>query len=242
MKLAILSDVHGNEAALQAVLADAKSQNVTDILMLGDIAYRGPKPKECVNLIRTHAEKVIKGNADAWAVRGIQSGEVPASALEMMQAEQSFTSALLTAEDLNYLDQLPHTLELPLTNKRQLFAFHATPESLFDVVANDAPNDEFAAFTKALPRAEFFVYGHIHYSHYRHIDGKKIINPGSVGLPFDGDPRASYAILSREDDIQLQFRRVSYDIDKAVQDLHDTGYPQAAIPLLTHIYQYGKRP
>lgn len=242
MKLAILSDVHGNEAALQAVLEDIQAQNVTDILMLGDISYRGPKPKECLNLIRSRADKVIKGNADAWAVRGIKEGEVPEAAYEMMQAEQTFTSSFLTAEDLRYLDELPATAEIPLTNKRQLFACHATPESLFDVITNEAPNEAYSTFFNADPRAEFFTYGHIHLSYFRQIDGKKLFNPGSIGLPFDGDPRASYVILSREEDIHLQFRRVSYDIDQAVKDLHETGYPEAAIPLLTHIYQHGQRP
>lgn len=242
MKLAIISDVHGNEAALKAVLADAETQHITDILMLGDISYRGPKPKECLNLVRKRADKVIKGNADAWAVRGIKEGEVPEAALQMMQAEQAFTSSQLSAEDILYLDQLPHTAELPLTNKRQLFAFHATPDSLFDVVPSDAPNEKLTELTEANPRAEFFTYGHIHYSHFRSIDGKKVINPGSVGLPFDGDPRASYVILSRDNDIHLQFRRVKYDTEQAVQDLYDTGYPETAIPLLSHIYQFGKRP
>ncbi|SDN35921.1 metallophosphoesterase family protein [Alkalicoccus daliensis] len=242
MKLAVFSDVHGNEAALQAVLEDMEAQNVTDVLMLGDISYRGPKPKECLDLVRSRADKIVKGNADAWAVRGIKEGEVPPAALEMMQAEQIFTSSLLSTEDLRFLDELPATLEIPLTNKRQLFACHATPSSLFDVITDESKNEEFSTFIDADPRAEFFTYGHIHLSHFRHIDGRKIFNPGSVGLPFDGDPRASYTILTRENDIHMQFRRVAYDTERAVRDLHETGYPEAAVSLLTHIYRYGKRP
>ncbi len=243
MKLAVLADIHGNASALEAVLADAEAQGATDYLVLGDLCYRGPKPKESLELIRKLHAKVIKGNADAWAVRGVKEGEVPDSALQMMQTEQTFTASCLSEEDIQYLDSLPTTLEIPLTNKRQMFAFHATPESIFDVVSQEASNQTFEAWTKENPRAEFLTYGHIHVSHFRHIDGRKIFNPGSIGLPFDGDPRASYVILKREEnDINLDFRRVSYDINKAVKDLEESGYPPSAVPLLTHIYMNGARP
>ncbi|WP_147802129.1 metallophosphoesterase family protein [Alkalicoccus halolimnae] len=243
MKLAILSDIHGNEQALKAVLEDVKDRGTTDILVLGDIAYRGPKPKECIDLIRPLRAKVIKGNADAWAVRGVREGEVPDNVLEMMQSEQTFTRSHITEEDADFLDKLPHTTEIPLTNKRQLFAFHADPESLFKVVPDDASNETLSEWFAHNPRAEFFTYGHIHLSHFRHIDGKKVFNPGSIGLPFDGDPRASYVLLQKTaGEIQIEFRRVSYDVEKALADLTETGYPQAAVPLLTHIYKFGEKP
>ncbi|NJP38885.1 metallophosphoesterase family protein [Alkalicoccus luteus] len=242
MKTALISDVHGNEAALDAVLEDIQSNGVSAIVMLGDISFRGPKPAECLEKIRRHCDYVIKGNADEWAVRGILDGEVPDGALEMMRAEQVFTAGKLSDDQLTYLHNLPSSLELPLNNRRQLFAVHASPESLFTVIPKHAGDDEFTVFNTGNPRADFYAYAHIHDPHYRRIKGKSIINTGSVGLPFDGSPEASYVILDRDDDIHVQFRRVSYDTARAVQDLTDSGYPAEAIPLLRYIYENGARP
>ncbi|MFC4735844.1 metallophosphoesterase family protein [Bacillus daqingensis] len=242
MRTALLSDVHGNEAALDAVLEDIQSNRVSAIVMLGDISYRGPKPSECLEKVRTHCDYVIKGNADEWAVRGIHAGEVPAEAIELMRAEQTFTAGHLSEDQRAYLHHLPSSLELPLSNKRQLYAVHATPESLFTVIPKHAEDEAFQAFGSANPRADYYAYGHIHDPHYRRINGKSIINTGSVGLPFDGSPEASYVLLDRDDDVHVQFRRVPYDIDRAVQDLSDTGYPAEAVPLLRYIYENGSRP
>ncbi|WP_416149764.1 metallophosphoesterase family protein [Salipaludibacillus sp. HK11] len=243
MKLAILSDIHGNEQALRAVLEDISKINVTHIAVLGDISYRGAKPKQCLDLVRELDAKVIKGNADEWIVRGVKSGEVPEKALSMMQTEQAWAKSKLTDEDLNYLNSLPETLEIPLTNKTQLFACHATPTSLFDIVSDQAGKEQFAQFSQANERADFYVYGHIHLPFLRSFSGKKIINTGSVGLPFDGDPRASYLIFDRfGDDIQLQFRRVKYDIDQACADLDDENYPENARDLIKGIYRSAMKP
>ncbi|QKS71143.1 metallophosphoesterase family protein [Paenalkalicoccus suaedae] len=239
-KIAVISDIHGNMHALQAVLADIKSQYIDEIVVLGDLAFRGPHPNECVDLVKKHARYVIKGNADEWAVRGIHEGEVPEHVLDGMRTEQAFTHSQLTEENLTYLHSLPETLELPLTNKKQLFVFHATPDSLFEVVPSDASNEKLLKLIASNERANLFAYGHIHVAHQRTINGKLVFNTGSVGLPFDGDNRASYAIVHAKDDVQLTLRRVSYDIDAAVEAL--ASYPAHAIPLLTHVYTNGALP
>lgn len=243
MKLAILSDIHGNEQAFKAVLEDISNINITHIVVLGDISFRGAKPKECLNLVKDLNAKVIKGNADEWIVRGVKQGEVPEKALSMMQTEQAWAKSKLSDEDLHYLESLPESLEIPLSNQTQLYACHATPNSLFDIIPDQAKNDEFIPFIEANERASYYVYGHIHLPFVRSFSGNKIINTGSVGLPFDGDPRASYVVFNRKDkDVQMQFRRVSYDIEQACTDLDEVGYPESAKDLIKGIYRTALKP
>lgn len=243
MRLALLSDIHGNETALRAVLEDLSKKNASHVAVLGDISYRGPKPKECLDLIRETHGKVIKGNADEWLVRGIKEGEVPQAVYALMQREQAWSYGKMTDEDLRYLNNLPTELEIPLTNRIQLFATHAFPDDLFKVVPEHAENDAFQPYFDHNPRAGFYAYGHIHIPHMRSFSGKTILNTGSIGLPFDGDPSASYVMLERSNDrISPAFYRVAYDIEKAIFDLKDTGYPADALPLLESIYRTGKKP
>lgn len=243
MKLAVISDIHGNEQALRSVLDDISKIGASHIAVLGDISYRGAKPKECLDIVRQLHAKVIKGNADEWIVRGVTQGEVPDKALSLMQTEQTWAKAQLLDEDIKYLAELPTTLEIPLSNQSQLFACHATPTSLFDIIPDQAPNTNLQTFVDANERANYYVYGHIHLPFARSFDSKKILNTGSVGLPFDGDARASYLVFDRTgNDIQIQFRRVSYDIEKACSDLDDAGYPAAAKELIKGIYRSAKKP
>ncbi|MCR6106633.1 metallophosphoesterase family protein [Salipaludibacillus agaradhaerens] len=243
MKLALISDIHGNAEALKSVLNDLSIVGATHVAVLGDLSFRGPQPKECLDLVRELQAKVIKGNADEWIVRGIKKGEVPEPAFEMMRQEQAWAKEQLTEEDLNYLSKLPETLELPLSNKEQLYACHATPSSLFDVISNEADNDSFSVYTEANNRATYYAYGHIHLPFLRAFSEKKIMNTGSVGLPFDGDVRASYIVLdSTHNDINIQFRRVSYDVEKACHALDETNYPETAKKVVKKIYTTGSKP
>ncbi|PYZ94562.1 YfcE family phosphodiesterase [Salipaludibacillus keqinensis] len=243
MKLAMISDIHGNEQALQAVLEDISNINASHIAVLGDLSYRGAKPKQCLDIIRGLDAKVIKGNADEWIVRGVREGEVPSKALSMMQAEQGWAKGKLTEDDLLYLDQLPKTLEIPLSNQKQIFACHATPTSMFDVISDQASNDDYQTYVQANERADYYVYGHIHLPFMRSFSGKKVINTGSVGLPFDGDPRASYVVFDRsQKDAQVQFRRVQYDIERACHDLDAEEYPEPARNIVKEIYQSAMKP
>ncbi|MDP4156925.1 MAG: metallophosphoesterase family protein, partial [Bacillota bacterium] len=90
MRLAFLSDIHGNAVALDAVLEDISKRNVDKIIILGDISYRGPEPKRALELVKSLHTNVIKGNADEWVVRGIKEGEVAESALQMMKKERDW--------------------------------------------------------------------------------------------------------------------------------------------------------
>ncbi|MBU8907315.1 metallophosphoesterase family protein [Desertibacillus haloalkaliphilus] len=228
MKLAFISDIHGNAIALESVLADIRRQNVDEIIVLGDLCYRGPEPKRSLQLIRSLETKVIKGNADEWVVRGVKEGEVPDKALTMMNAERDWTVSHLDQDDINYLASLPTELELPLTSNRSLHAFHATPNSLFDVVLPDTPPDQLQEKLINNSSHDLYIYAHIHLPYVRYFNGKCYANLGSVGLPFDGLPQASYAIVEVVDErFKVTIERVPYDVDKVIRQYSDYNFPNA---------------
>lgn len=227
MRYAFLSDIHGNAVALEAVLEDIQSHKIDKIAVLGDIAFRGPEPKKSIELIQALKTDVIKGNADQWVVSGVKEGEVPQQALDLMQQEQAWTYKQLTDEHISYLKNLP--TELTFDNKGiQLHAFHATPDSLFDVVLPTISDTDLLEKLTKNVSADIYLYGHIHKAYQRIVEGKTIVNLGSVGLPFDGIAKASYVIVDISDGkIETQFVRVPYDVEKVCQQYEDVNYPNA---------------
>jgi predicted phosphodiesterase len=226
MRVAFIADIHGNAVALDAVLADIEKRKVDRIAVLGDIAYRGPEPKRALEQVRSLPADVIKGNADEWTVRGVRPGEAPEAMRTMMNREREWTAARLEEEDLQYLRGLPTDLELALSESVRVHAFHATPENLFDIVLPEA--DAATMQTRMMNRKgiRLFVCAHIHLPYVRYIGGRCIVNTGSVGLPFDGLPQASYALVEAEEDrFRVTIERVPYDVEQVVKQYRDYDYP-----------------
>ncbi|GAB7386432.1 metallophosphoesterase family protein [Bacillaceae bacterium] len=226
MKIAFLSDIHGNAVALEAVLEDIRRKTVDRIVVLGDIAYRGPEPERALELVRRLNSDVVKGNADEWTVRGVREGEVPPQALSMMQREREWIVSRLQPADLEYLRGLPGDIEIPLGEGLTIHAFHATPESLFEVVLPGSPEETLRQKLMKHGEAAVYVYAHIHLPYVRYLDGKCLVNTGSVGLPFDGLPQASYAIVETDGNrYRVTIERVPYDVERVVKQYRDGGYP-----------------
>jgi len=234
MKLAFLSDIHGNATALEAVLKDIKQRNIDKIIVLGDICYRGPEPLASLNLVQSLNADVIKGNADEWVVRGVNEGEVPKKVLSMMNKERDWTASKLNDENIEYLEGLPTELNLEFDSVR-IHAFHATPTSLFDIVQSDE-SDELLTERLMINEADVFIYGHIHKPFVRFIDGKCIINTGSVGLPFDGLNKSSYVIVEIEgDSIEASIARIDYEVNDVIKQFNESDYPNKE--LMTNILE-----
>lgn len=226
MRIAFLSDVHGNAVALEAVLADIKKKSVDQIIVLGDISYRGPQPKEALQLIQGLNTNVIKGNADEWLVRGVLQGEVPEQALEMMIREREWALQYMEQADLDYLQNLPEEIVLSLSENLRLHAFHATPHSLFEVVLPHQENHVLMDKLMSAQQASIYVYAHIHQPYIRYIQGKCLVNIGSVGLPFDGLPHSSYAIIeARDKRFRVTIERVEYNQARVLQQYKEKNYP-----------------
>jgi putative phosphoesterase len=224
MRIVFLSDIHGNAVALEAVLEDISKRNIDKIIVLGDISYRGPEPKRALELVKNLNTDVIKGNADEWVVRGIKEGEVAKSAFTMMNKERDWIHNQLDEEDIQYLEGLSTEIKLE-ADQLKIHAFHAAPSSLFDIV-QPFDSDEDLKDKMMKSDADLFVYAHIHKPFIRYIEGKCLMNIGSVGLPFDGLTKSSYALVDINDScLQTTIVRVGFDLEKVIKQYQEGDYP-----------------
>ncbi|KKI90237.1 phosphodiesterase [Bacillus sp. SA1-12] len=227
MKIAFISDIHGNAVALEAVLDDVKKKNIDKVCVLGDICYRGPQPKRSLDLVRSLQTEVIKGNADEWVVRGVQKGEVPDKVLGMMNTERNWTVSKLQESDLDYLKGLPEELHFDIDGIG-IHAFHATPNNLFDVVLPNTDDEGIVEKLMSKANAQIYIYAHIHKPYIRFINGQVVMNIGSVGLPFDGLTKSSYGMVHiNEGGFSVSIERVDFTIQKVIDQYLEGDYPNA---------------
>jgi putative phosphoesterase len=228
MRILILSDIHSNWPALEAI------REPYDIcLCLGDLVDYGTHPKECIEWVRRHATYTIRGNHDHGVAQ-----KVPAIGGTGFRFLTSVTRThnieRIDEIDRQFLRDLPTTITLTLNEKR-FYLVHATPRDPLDEYAPADP--EF--WTRRLEgiEADYVCVGHTHLPYTLQIGKTTILNPGSVGLSRDGDPRISYAILSEEG---IQLKRIDYDIEKTIRMLNESPFPDQAKTLLTEVYRTGK--
>ncbi len=212
--IAVLGDIHGNLWALEAVLAELDRLGPSQVVVAGDLAFGGPRPAECVALIRHRAYPTIQGNTDEWLTAPPeQAHEAPP---EQAHDTVAWTSAHLGEENRRFLAELPFLWRYA-QGPGDLVVVHATPWSIGDVVRPDAPEALVRrVFDEA--KAAAVVYGHIHTAYAREVGEHLLVNAGSVGMPFDGDPRAAYALLTSEQGRwTATLHRVAYDVGVAVR-------------------------
>jgi putative phosphoesterase len=225
MRTAILSDIHGNLTALDAVIADLDRRRPDAVLQGGDLALAGPQPAEVVDRVRELGWPGVVGNTDELLWRpdeqAVQERAAPRlrPLLRLLfEAYAPATREALGPERLEWLRALP--LE---HRDRELLLLHASPGSLWRAPMADAGNSELVA-TYANMGASLVVYGHIHRPFVRKLDGMTVANSGSVGSPLDSDPRASYLLI---EDGRPRVVRVEYDVEREVRLLLRSGYPDA---------------
>ncbi len=231
MRTLILADVHGNPAALDAVLAEPHEA----LICLGDLVGSGPEPGACVDRIRSAGATVVQGNHD----RAIAQHEPPGGPepfRSLAEATISIAYAQLDGEALAYLRALPLSLSLDLDGRRHLLV-HATPhDPLYRAVGPDATS--WAAELDGVDAGTVLV-GHTHVQFDLVLSHQRVVNPGSVGLPLDGDPRAAYALL--EDGI-ITLRRIAYPIERTIGALRRSGLAATVVDELALWLQTGRAP
>jgi putative phosphoesterase len=197
--VALLYDVHGNLSALDAVIEDARAAGVEGFVLGGDYAMVGAQPAETVARLKDLEAEWIRGNTERWVA---DKAEQPDDAF--VAAMCDYARAELGAEEAMRLNSLRETLR----NRQTLFC-HASPRSDMETFSPDSvPGEEELLGTAGEPT---IVFGHSHVQFTREADGRLLVNPGSVGLPLDGDPRAAYALWDGGRSFDL--RRVEYDRD-----------------------------
>jgi putative phosphoesterase len=224
MRIAVVSDIHGNLNAFEAVLADIKQVSPDLVAHGGDLATGGSSPIEIIDAIRDLGWQGVMGNVDEVLVQPdsleefARQSSAPAELWAAIRQIASATRSMLGDERLAWLRGLPMTI------KQADFALvHATPDSCWKAPAANASDAEIEVIYGSLSRP-IVVFGHTHYPSIRKLDGrmKLLINSGSVGLPYDGDPRASYLLLEEN---SPSIRRVEYDMEKELKALSACGLP-----------------
>jgi putative phosphoesterase len=220
LRIAIVSDIHSNLTALEAVLADLREVSPDLILHGGDLVSAGSRPVEIVDIIRDLGWQGVVGNTDELMFRPESLREFFGGAPigEVIDEMAAFERDALGAERLSWLRGLPFKLvEGPMA------LVHASPESCWRGPMPEATDAELEKVYSPLGQA-VVVYGHIHRSFIRRLAGMTVVNAGSVSLSHDGDRRASYVLL---DDQTPTIRRVEWNLDRELRSLAECGLPHA---------------
>lgn len=210
MEVGLISDVHGNLPALEAVLEDMP--DVDRLLCAGDVVGYNPWPAECVDRVRDVADATVVGNHD----RNVRTPE-EYRANQMAKAGLEYAKEQLSASQLEWLDELPRKAWFP---DDEFLLVHDHPEIEDKYVLPS----EFHGLPRYLDDERGVVLGHTHVQHSETAAGRLLVNPGSVGQPRDGNPDAAYAVLD-VDAWEVDLRRVAYDIDSVVSRVEETGLP-----------------
>ncbi len=233
MRILLLADIHANWPALQALHALDEPHDLC--FVLGDLVDYGLDPVPCIEWVQEHAHYAIRGNHDhAVAQRAIANGTGGYKYLSAVT--RTLTWERLSSAYLRYLGTLPVSYVLNVENTRFLLV-HATPRDPLDEYAPCDP----AFWARRLERvqADVVCVGHTHQPYVLPVGDKLVINPGSIGQPRDGDPRACYAIW---DNGQVELKRVSYRIEDTVNTIQASKLPEQAKQVLTEVYRTAALP
>jgi len=214
MKLLIVSDIHANLEALQAVLAEPHDE----LWVLGDLVNYGPNPSEVVELVRSHASLVVQGNHD-YAIGSGSDPQCSNAFREMARAMHEYTEPLLDADQRAFLRKLPRTAARTIDGYR-FFLCHATPtEPLFKYCR--AEPAQWAPEIGGL-QADMVLTGHTHLPFTMNLEKLRIVNPGSVGQPKHGAPIACYALWENG---RLSLQSCRYPVEETVKKVHALPVP-----------------
>jgi predicted phosphodiesterase len=224
MRVAIVSDIHGNRRAFEAVVADLRQLAPDVVVHGGDLAAGGTHPAEIIDQVRSLGWPGVGGNTDEmlWAPErlGEYAAKNPkiAPILAMVQETIRPTLASIGEERLRWLEGLPVLYSQP-----GFSLVHASPDDRWRAPLPNASDDELRS-TYASLRAPIVVYGHIHQPYIRRVQGMTVANTGSVSQSYDGDTRASYLMIDGE---SITIRRVEYDVESEAKELLRSGLPHA---------------
>jgi predicted phosphodiesterase len=232
--VAILSDIHGNQVSLSAVLRDLESIGPDRVVCLGDVAATGPRPVACLDLLRDLECPVVMGNTDAWLLEPREFHE-PTDTQRKIEAIDRWCRAQLGPQQLEFLRGFSKTVGVPLGGGKLLFCYHGSPTSFHDPIRATTPQEELDEHFAGC-KAEVFSGGHTHEPMLRRYRDSLILNPGSVGLPIEyladgrvrNPARAEYALIrSTEQLTEVSLRRVAVELDEILAQAKASDMPHA---------------
>jgi len=239
-RIALISDVHGNLTALDAVLRDIDASGLGERFCLGDLVGYGPDPAGVIDRIREIGLPTVLGNYDEGvAVRRGDCGCYYATDRARADGEASyaFTEPLVDEDRAAWLRTLPRTIRLEHGGLRVLLT-HGSPRKLNEYLLPDRADEQLARLAEAA-EADVVCVGHVHIPYHRVVMGSSgtpihYVSAGSVGKPKDGDPRACWTELALGDagEVEADFHRVGYDIDSVARAMRTAGLPETLVDSL----------
>ncbi|MBP8000781.1 MAG: metallophosphoesterase [Chloroflexi bacterium] len=234
MKIAVLSDIHGNYPALQTVSEHIEKWQPDLVIVNGDTVNRGPRPRECLQYVQEKEASqgwvILKGNHEDYVI-----SRESITAPEGDPVYESFRMAMWTYLQLNGnvadLIRMPEQYNFTAPDGSSLRAVHASMRSNRDGIYTFTTDEELAQ--QIAPAPAIFITSHTHRPLQRRLNGTLVVNTGAVGLPFDGDWRAAYAQITWHKGMwQSELMRLEYDRAQADRDFEATGYLEGGGPLI----------
>jgi predicted phosphodiesterase len=227
MRVLVLADIHANWPALQAL-----NEPHDVCLCVGDLVDYALDPAPCIDWVRRNAHHAVRGNHDHGVAQNVtvfgRNGFK-----YLTGVTRALSRERLNAEDLRFLGRLPVTRAVTLDDVRYLLV-HATPRDPLDEYA-PASADFWARRLEGV-EADVVCVGHTHQPYVLEVGDKLVVNPGSLGQPRDGDPRASYAVI---EDHRVELKRYEYPIEATVQTIEESSLPEQAKEGLIHVFRTG---
>lgn len=236
MRVALVADIHGNSVSLDAVLSDIEREGVGRVVCLGDVAATGPQPRETVERLMELDPTTVMGNADEDMLRPLRfvSSVKESGDARRVSDIDRWCAGELSEKHRKYIRTFRKTVEVDVGGRR-LLCFHGSPRSNTDVIVSTTPDKELAAMLSGHTGTDVMAGGHTHSQMARRYGSVMFVNPGSVGLPVDGEgdeahnpPWAEYAIVSSEGEASsVEMRRVAVDVGAVRGAALASGMPHA---------------
>jgi predicted phosphodiesterase len=223
MRVALLSDPHGDHVALARVIADLeKAPSVDEVLLGGDLAQGGPQPVETIDEIRNRRWRSVRGNSDEFLIRIADGQLTEPDVPEEVMARGSWSVERLGTDGIEYLRALPTSIEVGPFPFGRVALVHATPWSTEDVVLPDAAPDVAQRMVDEAG-ARLLAYGHIHTPYQRKVGDAVLMSIGAVSASNDADPRPAYSIVTLGETISVEVRRVDWPLEERLADYEKAG-------------------
>lgn len=223
MRVAVISDIHGNELAFEAVLHDlAEQPGIDQTVIAGDLCLNGPRPRQTLEMVRELGCPVIQGNVDAEVANGAPDKG------PKKRTTVSWTREEIGQSGIDYLAGLPFSQRIA-GPEDDLLIVHANPLNLDDAIFPNAPDSDLQRLLGGLDdEIGALAFGHLHIAYTRRWRQLLLADVASCGLPRDEDLRAAYGILTGQNGAwQAEIRRVAYDVEAMVKQIKTCGMPNA---------------
>ncbi len=236
MKILLLSDIHGNAPALEAVAAQTASTAFDLIFNCGDSTVYAPFPNETLHWLRRHHALSILGNTDIKVLKLLEGRTFKKPRAEEKRIMYTWTADHLTPDNKNFLKELTKTLKLEIAG-HTLGLFHGSPAHHNEFLFQETPINRFRALAEKSD-CDIVISGHSHSPYHKKINHVHFINPGSVGRMFDGCPDGSYAVLEIvTGKVRVEHFRCSYDIGRVLAGLKKNCLPT----IYGEMYRMGRK-